>query len=100
MTNLNTLIPPHSHFVPAEALGINDRGQVIGCGSLPNGQRRGFLLTPLRRSSPKAGRAATEVNLPTTRTMPATPAARWWPARQQASLDAAPLARGFRSWPQ
>jgi probable HAF family extracellular repeat protein len=46
MTNLNTLIPAHSHFVLLEALGINDRGQIAGYGQLPNGQRRGYLLTP------------------------------------------------------
>src|SRR5262249_5340857 len=46
MANLNTLIPPGSHFFLQEALGINNRGQIIGTGVLPNGQVRGCLLTP------------------------------------------------------
>jgi len=46
MTNLNTLIPPRSPMFLIEALGINNRGQIIGYGSLPNGQVLGYLLTP------------------------------------------------------
>src|SRR5262249_26364573 len=46
MTNLNTLIPAGSPMFLIEALGINNRGQIIGSGSLPNGQNRGYLLTP------------------------------------------------------
>jgi probable HAF family extracellular repeat protein len=46
MANLNTLIPPGSPMFLIEALGINDRGQIIGYGSLPNGQVLAYLLTP------------------------------------------------------
>jgi probable HAF family extracellular repeat protein len=46
MTNLNTLIPAGSPMFLIEALGINNRGQIIGYGSLPDGQVLGYLLTP------------------------------------------------------
>ena len=46
MTDLNTLIPAGSPMFLIEALGINNRGQIIGYGSLPNGQVLGYLLTP------------------------------------------------------
>jgi hypothetical protein len=46
MANLNTLIPPGAPMFLIEALGINNRGQIIGYGSLPNGQILGYLLTP------------------------------------------------------
>ena len=46
MANLNTLIPPGSPMFLIEALGINNRGQIIGYGSMPNGQVLGYLLTP------------------------------------------------------
>jgi probable HAF family extracellular repeat protein len=46
MTNLNTLIPAGSPMFLIEALGINNRGQIIGYGSLSNGQVLGYLLTP------------------------------------------------------
>jgi probable HAF family extracellular repeat protein len=45
IANLNTLIPPGSHFLLLEALGINDRGQIVGYG-IYHGQERGYLLTP------------------------------------------------------
>ena len=48
MTDLNTLLLPAARqaWVLAEATGINDRGQIVGNG-FHNGNRRGFLLTPL-----------------------------------------------------
>jgi probable HAF family extracellular repeat protein len=46
ITNLNTLIPAGSPMFLIEALGINNRGQIIGYGSLPNGQILGYLLAP------------------------------------------------------
>ena len=45
MVDLNTLIPATSGWVLTFALGINDRGQIVGVG-LHNGESRGFLLTP------------------------------------------------------
>lgn len=65
MTNLNTLIPPGSSMFLVEATGINNRGQIAGFGSLPNGQTRGFLLTPCGTSDGKPccgfGRAAAPI---------------------------------------
>jgi probable HAF family extracellular repeat protein len=45
MSDLNTLIPPHSGWVLSTATGINSRGQIIGTGQR-NGVVRGFLLNP------------------------------------------------------
>ena len=45
VTDLNTLIPAGSGWALTEALGITDRGQIVGNGLL-NGQQRGYLLTP------------------------------------------------------
>jgi probable HAF family extracellular repeat protein len=44
--DLNSLIPAHSGWLLSEARDINDAGQIVGVG-IVNGQRRGFLLTPL-----------------------------------------------------
>jgi probable HAF family extracellular repeat protein len=47
MVNLNQYIPPSSAFASlATADGINDKGQIIGSGTLTNGDYHGFLLTP------------------------------------------------------
>ena len=43
--DLNALIPSDSGWDLSEAIGINDRGDIIGYGRL-NGERRAFLLTP------------------------------------------------------
>jgi probable HAF family extracellular repeat protein len=96
MANLNTLIPPGSHFFLQEALGINNRGQIIGTGVLPNGQVRGYLLTPRDGTNPAAGRAATEGNLPSTHTAPSAPATRRFPA----PAPSLPTAPKFSSWAQ
>jgi probable HAF family extracellular repeat protein len=48
MTDLNTLIPPGSPLFLKEPIAINDRGQIVGFGLLPNGDERAFLLTPVR----------------------------------------------------
>ena len=44
-TNLNTLIPFQSGWHLTSAEDIDDRGQIVGNGTL-NGHKRGFLLTP------------------------------------------------------
>jgi probable HAF family extracellular repeat protein len=47
MVNLNQYIPPSSGFANlSSADGINDKGQIIGSGTLTNGDYHGFLLTP------------------------------------------------------
>ena len=45
MVDLNSLLPPGSGWVLDSASGVNDRGQIVGAGTL-GGQQRGFLLTP------------------------------------------------------
>ncbi len=47
MIGLNDLIPPDSGWVLVDATGINDRGQIVGNASY-KGQRRAFLLTPIK----------------------------------------------------
>jgi probable HAF family extracellular repeat protein len=51
MSDLNSLIHRGSLFL-MEALSINDRGQIAGFGRLPNGDHRGFLLTPCGDDDP------------------------------------------------
>jgi probable HAF family extracellular repeat protein len=47
IVNLNQYIPPWSGFANlSSAYGINDQGQIIGAGTLTNGDYHGFLLTP------------------------------------------------------
>ena len=47
LVNLNQYIPSSSAFASlATADGINDKGQIIGSGTLTNGDYHGFLLTP------------------------------------------------------
>lgn len=47
MVNLNQYIPASSSFASlSSADGINDKGQIIGSGTLTNGDYHGFLLTP------------------------------------------------------
>lgn len=45
LIDLNTLIPTGSGWVLENATDINNRGQIVGVGSL-NGQKRAFLLNP------------------------------------------------------
>lgn len=52
MVDLNTLIPSNSGWVLERAIGINNRGQIIG-GGLHNGKRTACLLTPHQSSLPK-----------------------------------------------
>jgi probable HAF family extracellular repeat protein len=47
MVNLIQYIPPSSGFANlSSAYGINDHGQIIGSGTLINGDYHGYLLTP------------------------------------------------------
>jgi probable HAF family extracellular repeat protein len=45
MTDLNSLIPANSGWILVEPLAINDRGQIVGSGTI-NGQTHAFLVTP------------------------------------------------------
>jgi hypothetical protein len=46
MYDLNRLIAPNSGWTLEYAAGINDSGQICGCGINPAGQTEAFLLTP------------------------------------------------------
>jgi probable HAF family extracellular repeat protein len=47
VVNLNQYNPPSSGFANlSSAFGINEQGQIIGAGTLTNGDYHGFLLTP------------------------------------------------------
>jgi hypothetical protein len=46
MVDLNTLVPRGSAIQLATALNINDRGEIVGAGILPNGDTHRFLLIP------------------------------------------------------
>src|SRR5260370_39292334 len=49
MVNLIQYILPLSGFTNlSSAYGINDKGQIIGAGTLTNGDYHGFLLTPTK----------------------------------------------------
>lgn len=44
--DLNSLIPAHSGWILCQARGINQRGQIMGCGLHHGNYDRTFLLTP------------------------------------------------------
>ena len=44
--DLNSFVPPDSDLTLIEATVINDRGEISGIASLPNGDQRAFLLIP------------------------------------------------------
>ena len=44
MKDLNSLATPDSGWTLSSAQGINDRSQIVGYGTAPNGQRHAFLL--------------------------------------------------------
>lgn len=52
IVDLNSLIPPGSELQLANALNINDRGEIAGTGLLTNGDFRNFLLIPCDENHP------------------------------------------------
>jgi len=46
MIDLNSLIPPDSGLELTFAFAINNRGEIVGVGSLPNGDTHDFVLIP------------------------------------------------------
>jgi probable HAF family extracellular repeat protein len=46
LTDLNTLIDPDLGWLLSSASSINEKGQIVGNGINPDGERRAFLLTP------------------------------------------------------
>ncbi len=51
ISDLNDLIPADSGWELASASAINDRGQIVGEGTI-NGERRAYLLTPVPETTP------------------------------------------------
>jgi hypothetical protein len=49
MLDLNNLLSPNSGWILHRALGINNKGQIVG-GGIFKDQLRAFLLTPLKVS--------------------------------------------------
>jgi probable HAF family extracellular repeat protein len=49
MADLNTLITPSSDIHLVDAWNINDRGEILALGVLPDGTERAVLLLPIRR---------------------------------------------------
>ncbi len=47
MKDLNTLIPPGTGWLLAQAAAINSSGQITGWGTVNNGPAQGFILTPV-----------------------------------------------------
>jgi probable HAF family extracellular repeat protein len=52
IVDLNTLVPPGSNLQLMEARNINDRGEISGAGTLPNGDGHAFLLIPCDENHP------------------------------------------------
>ncbi len=52
LIDLNVFVPPDSGVVLEEADYINDRGEIIGFASLPNGDEHAFLLIPCDENHP------------------------------------------------
>jgi probable HAF family extracellular repeat protein len=46
LVKLNSLIPPGSQIDLGEAVNANDRGEIVGGGTLPNGETHAVLLIP------------------------------------------------------
>lgn len=61
MIDLNTLIPPESAMHLFWALNINDRGEIAGLGSLPNGDVHAFLLIPCGEGTEGCGNEVSSV---------------------------------------
>jgi probable HAF family extracellular repeat protein len=52
LIDLNRLIPTSSNWTLEQALAINDKGQILGYGTGPDGQEDSFLLTPASQPPP------------------------------------------------
>jgi len=52
MTNLNAFLPPDFPWLILEALGNNDRGQIVGFAvNESTGEVHGYVLTPAEKTT-------------------------------------------------
>jgi hypothetical protein len=67
VTDLNSFLPPETGFeIIGDDLFLNDRGEIAGNGTAPNGDIRFFKLTPVN------GNAATAAAIPNVRQLSTT----------------------------
>ena len=52
IADLNALIPAHSGVQLMAAVGLNERGEIVAQGVLPNGDLHAFLLVPCDENHP------------------------------------------------
>jgi probable HAF family extracellular repeat protein len=52
MVDLNTLIPPNAGVKLADAFNVNDRGDIVALGILPNGDQHAVILEPCNSDHP------------------------------------------------
>jgi probable HAF family extracellular repeat protein len=55
--DLNTLVAPSSGLALTEPTSINDRGEIAGVGTLPNGDQHAFVLIPCGEATEACERA-------------------------------------------
>jgi hypothetical protein len=64
-------MPPDSALTLMEAVFINDRGEIGGFGTLPNGDTHDFLLVPCREGEEGCELTSTGLDLKSGRSNPA-----------------------------
>jgi probable HAF family extracellular repeat protein len=62
MVDLNRFVPDGSDLTLNEAVFINDRGEISGTGTLPNGDQHAFLLVPCNGNEDGCERAHEKLN--------------------------------------
>jgi probable HAF family extracellular repeat protein len=80
MVDLNAFVPPGSELTLNEAVFINDRGEISGFGTLPNGDQHAFVMIPCGADDTEGCKGATagethvnavSITTPTTQRHPA-----------------------------
>ena len=59
MVDLNAFVPPGSDLTLNEAVFINDRGEISGFGTLPNGDQHAFVMIPCGADDTESCKGAT-----------------------------------------
>ena len=63
MADLNALIPADSAVQLVAAVGLNEKGEIVAQGMLPNGDTHAFLLIPCAEGTERCGDAAESTNV-------------------------------------